>query len=224
MATTQSQRGAEAASWQPCPRRQLPALALWLAGLAVAIGCGSDLDPKRSDARYACATTADCTTGDSCVCGFCQPLSVTPSCLASSGGGSDAGSDAAADSASGDAVTVDAGDTGGTVDTSDTQDTTGGPCSPRTWQGCPAGDGCYVDAKGGTSCLKTGNLGLDQPCDPQAAQPPCGKDGAKPLICDVVDKKCLHLCDASKPVCAKGLTCYPLGSPAWPDNAGVCAL
>ncbi len=221
MAMNHAQRGEGAAATAPGPWRG--ALTVMLALLALAaIGCGSGLDPKQSDARYACTTTADCTTGDACVCGFCQPLGVTPSCLASSGGGTDA----SGDSAGGDAATADTADTASTADTADTTDaadTGSGPCSPRTWQGCQEGDGCYVDSKGVTSCLKAGTLGLNQPCDPQASSPPCGKDGATPMSCDMVDKKCLHLCNTSKQACPKGLQCYELGSPAWPDHAGVCA-
>ena len=59
---------------QPARRRPLggPLLGLLVGLLALASGCGTDLDARAANTLYACVVPADCVEGYSCVCGFCQ--------------------------------------------------------------------------------------------------------------------------------------------------------
>lgn len=224
-------------------------LAAWLLATAgmLTVGCGSDRDPRENGVYFACSTASDCLSGYACTCGWCQPKDATPVGCGLLDGGStadastdagagdggvsdgglsdtgDASADAAADTA--DAGSGDAADSTDSADGSDTADAGSGACSPLTWAGCPAGQGCYFNedtAK--TFCLSHGALGAGQACQPTASTPPCGKGAAGPLLCDVIELKCQPLCRTSAPSCPNQWTCYPLGAKTkWPDDAGVCA-
>ncbi len=209
---------------------------LWLFALALGIGgCGADRDPREAGTYFACSADADCLSGYSCLCGWCQVVGATPvGCSASdAAGGQDSVSDGSAADAA-DASGTDVADTADTADTSDTSDAqdvadtadTGAGCSPLTWSGCGTGQGCYFDEGTAASfCLGHGSLGAGETCKPDAPAPPCGKDKAgKPLLCDVIELKCQPLCKTSAPDCPNSWKCYPLGAKTpWADEAGFCA-
>ncbi len=203
------------------PRRSRTLVAIWVslvAALGLLAGCGTDLDARAANTLYACVVATDCLQGYSCVCGFCQEQG---SAVQVCGEDADAADTGVADTGTADTGTADTGtaDTG----TADTGDANGGGCSPRTWQGCPTGQGCYADSGNKTYCVTTGSGTKGSACNPAATVPPCGMDGGKPLICDSVEKSCLPLCDTTAPDCTAGWTCYPIGTPQWPDHTGVCA-
>lgn len=216
-------------------------MATWTAG------CGTDVDPRQVGTYFGCSTSSDCLSGYVCACQLCQPVGAAPvgcndvvdtteshdGASDSAGGRADGGTAEVADSAvdtsgapdtHGDAAGDD-GDSGAPHDGADAADGAG-PCSPRTWQGCQAGEGCYVGAGGATFCTAHGTSGEGAACDVKAAKPPCGRSGGGvPLICDIVEAKCLPLCHTETPKCPSGQTCYPIGANnrPWPDHAGVCA-
>lgn len=223
--------------------RCLRAASLLLFAL-VAAACSSG-SARTSTALFACQTSAQCLAGYTCICNFCQqPGAVQWTCGADAAA-LDVGTDTSlADVATKDATAdlqfatdvplakdaVPAADSTAPKDVAAVEDVYAGPCDLSTWKPCGSGYGCYYAPTTGTkTCQKHGSGGEGTACDPAQPQA-CGLAAAdgRPLICDVVDKKCYRTCICSQPTalaCPKAMTCYCLqdGAKPWPDGAGICA-
>ncbi|MSP91914.1 MAG: hypothetical protein EXR79_08980 [Myxococcales bacterium] len=199
--------------------------------------CSDGRTAHDANARYGCATAADCLEGFACVCGLCSSAGSPPICADAAPADSAPGTDAAplVDSVDvpdapkpGDTQPMDAAaadlDAGPTLHT--------GACNLADWKPCVGARGCYyaVSTKV-TFCAKHGGVSEGAPCDPDpAAAPVCGRAiDSTPLVCDTQDKKCYRTCTC-KPVsataCPQGLQCYCLTATSrvsFPNDAGICA-
>jgi hypothetical protein len=236
--------------------RVFPVLSLLAAiGLALALGACTDTRNATTPGElFHCASSADCLNGWACHCGYCQQpefeqlaCGVTDDDVSSdavisldTATGLD-GSDTASQDAGSDGVDLDgidvvsvdvaAGTPIGVCNQGVSSDVIFASCNLDTWQGCPAGYGCYyAPALKQTLCKPHATMVEAAKCDPcQLTE--CGAAAdAQPLICDSVDKICRRTCDATVPVkagqCPSGEQCYQLvddKNVKYPSTGGICA-
>ena len=226
---------------------------------ALVLGTGACTDDRNATTHgelFHCSTGADCLTGWSCICGYCQePGAIQLACTIdsdASGGDAQLGTDTSADdSSSGTDATVDTStpDVGPTdTTTADSgaldpnanlgicgqkvgTDVVAGPCNLTDWSGCPDSSyACYyAPAFQQSICKKHAAIAENAACEPCNLSECGGAADGRPLICDVVDKKCYRTCNwqnLNAFPCPSGFKCYKLTDASnveYPNGAGICA-
>jgi hypothetical protein len=194
---------------------------VWCLLLLASAGCSDGRTARSKTELYHCAVAADCLSGYTCVCNFCQPTGQAPYCP--DGGSLADGGSADAGSTSDDAQAAE-------VCAPSDAALTPGACNLVDWTACGQGQGCYFDpASQSSGCDVHGCKGLMEPCDPKGHECAVATiDGQpRPLRCDAIDAKCYPTCNAKsgQPACPSTMICYQLESNKvpWPEGAGICA-
>jgi hypothetical protein len=203
------------------PQIVRPAVFACASAVALLGGC-TDVDASNPGTVFACSKPADCLSGFSCVCGWCQRKGFEQPSLCSE------------DATTGTDTTGSSDSTGGSETNTGTDATVQpdipGGCDLISWEGCSAGKGCYYTS-GKKACATYGSDDYEDSCDPKSTND-CGRglvDGTdRPLLCDTVDKRCYPTCDCDvgNSGCPAKMVCYCLtdsNNKEYPDGAGICA-
>lgn len=205
---------------------------LWTWTLVLgAAACTDDRNATTSGELFHCTTGADCLTGWSCICGYCQQPGQQQLACTIDADASNGDVQAATDTATADSGALDPNASLGICGQKVGTDVVPGPCNLTDWTGCPDSSyACYyAPAFQQSICKKHATVAENAACEPcNLAE--CGSaSGGRPLICDVVDKKCYRTCNwenLNAFPCPTAWTCYKLtdaNNVPYPNGAGICA-